>query len=340
MYSPPFADGATQAWGPASSPSPAAAVGRHRTPRDDAPAYDPLLWQRTDNAYISTLAAHVMTHQPPPAPGCGPAERGKPTKLSLQKFLSSSWAQSPEEEAAARLSKFHGVYNRVPMTMIGRLLQFVSAKLFPWWHEGVSPTDVASLSTNELIHLMQLALAAGEVERSAMLARELSRRKLALQMHAFPTRLPGETDFDVRSVRSAAPPAPASPLPQPVGAADDRGFLPRHEQRQQQESGWRINHGVTPVRATSWSQQRGDYGAYLHQDDVKVSGPIGAERTASWGGGTAQRPPSPSPTRLSVSTETSQYVSDVGVSSLRGSAGDSVWRNDSRWGSQWGPSPP
>ncbi|KPI89448.1 hypothetical protein ABL78_1412 [Leptomonas seymouri] len=331
MYSPTFGRDATQAWGAASSPSPAAAVDRFRSPRDDAPVYDPLLWKGTDNSYISTLASHVMTHQPLPAPGFGSAGQGKPAASSLDKFLTSSWAQSPEEEAAERLSRFHADYNFKPTTLVGRVMQFISSTIFPWWHEGVKPTDVGALSTNELIHLMQLALAAGEVERSAMLARELSRRKLALQMQALPTNLGSLAGFEVQGNRPVAPPPPASPTPQPVGAADYGGFVPRREQ-QQPWSRLSESLGVSPGRAALWTQQRSDYSALLNRDYANASRSISVNRTAPGDGDAPHRQQMPS-----VSAATSQCMSDVSVSSLRGSEGDSTWLSGSRWSGRWAP---
>lgn len=353
MYRPSFSEEAAPTWGAASSPSPAAAVGRHRTPCDDAPAYDPLLWKDTDNSYISTLATHVMTHQPPTTPGFGPVSGGKPAKPPLQAFLSSSWAQSPEEEAAARLSKFHAVYDRKPTTWLGRVLQFVSAKLFPRWHEQLRPADVEALPTRDLIHLMQLALAAGEIDRSAMLARELSRRKLALHMQAFPARDPnigsgngggGGRETGVRVERAAAPPSPASPLPQPASAADYDGFLPRRESPQMQPQrpvrSWADSLGVPSGRAPSWSPPRRELSAHSTRDYSADGMPISVERTAPWGGEAVHQSSSqPSAMAPEASAATSSYTNDIGLSSLRGSETGSRWPSESRWSGQWPLSP-
>lgn len=275
MYSPAYAEDAPRSYGAAASPSPAAAVGRHRTPRDDAPAFDPLLWKNTDNSYIATLATHAMMHQPAPAPSYAPATASqKSAKPPLKSFLSSSWAQPPGEAAAARLSRFHNVYNRRPTSWVGRVLQYISATFFSRWHEEVRPEDVAALSTTDLIHLMQLALAAGEVDRSAMLARELSRRKLALQMQPYSANRsdPITSTGAARETWPSAPPPPASPLPQPVSATrytNDGAFLPRREQPHpppmpppQPTGPFSSLYDLPPNRDAPWSQQqKSDYPA-------------------------------------------------------------------------------
>ncbi|KAG5474405.1 hypothetical protein LSCM1_03187 [Leishmania martiniquensis] len=161
---------------------------QHRKPKDDAPEYDPLLWSNTDTSYIATLATHAMTYQPASTPQQGgPLHRGSAAlRPPSEAFLSSSWNATPQEGTVTRHPKFHSVYHGGPTTWLGRLLQFAAPRLYARWQGNVSSADVRQLSTKELISLMQLALSAGEVDQSAMLARELSRRKLALQLEVFP----------------------------------------------------------------------------------------------------------------------------------------------------------
>jgi hypothetical protein len=343
MYRASFPDDAPRGWRTASSPSPAAAVGRHRTPHDDAPVYDPLLWRTTDNAYISTLATRILTHPPPAAtPRFGQADRHRPTKPPFEKFLSSSWTQSPKEAAASRLSMFHAVYDRRPTTWIGRVLQFISARVFHRWHEQLHPTDVTALSTKDLIQLMQLALAAGEVERSAMLARELSRRKLALHMQALPA-MPSNKDGTAAGFGAhgyTVPPPPVPPLTQPLSSADYEGFYPHREppqQQQQQGAGqWNDYMKRSPGPATWCSPPRSDYGVPSNQEYSKTSRPVSVERTAPWRSEASRPSPSPAPAVSSPNMSApSQSTSDISVSSLRMSEGGSAWRNHSRWSGQW-----
>lgn len=349
MFSTAYRDEPQQAWGAATSPSPAAAVGRHRTPRDDAPTYDPLLWKGTDNAYITSLAAYTMTHQPPTA--------SAPAKPPLQKFLASSWNSTPEEEAAARLSKFHAVYDRRPSTVLGRLLQFLSSRFFPRWHEGVQPADVMALPTSDLIQLMQLALAAGEADRSAMLARELSRRKLALQMEAVPSSSAAASqggDSRRGSVfRDASPPlhhhhhqqqSPASPLPRPVGLSGYSAVLPPSRQQQQQQA-------PTPSpQANPWVPQAADEAgraswsatppmtrnAYTTGDYARASRPVSVERTALWDEEAVPRPPSQASTEQGAPS----FGSDLNLSSVHASETHSPWLSSPRWSTPWATSGP
>lgn len=49
---------------------------------------------------------------------------------------------------------------------------------------SLSPEELRRLSSIELMMLMQLAMAAGEMEQSGALAREISRRKLTVQLRS------------------------------------------------------------------------------------------------------------------------------------------------------------
>lgn len=345
MFSPTFSENPKHAWGTAASPSPAAALGGHRTPRDDAPVYDPLLWKDTDNAYISTLAAHLMTHQTPAPPSFSPVKSSQATKPSLNKFLSSSWNASPAEDAAERLSKFHAVYSRRPTTMIGRLLQYVSCRLFPRWHEDIRLGDVMALSTRELIDLMQLALAAGEMDQSAMLARELSRRKLALQMQTFPSASTsvGSVEANTYAVKAGIPQGTsASPVPQPVTGVSHEGFLPPHRPQQQPSptiNPWSERAGASSAQP-SWSPPQIDRTVYTNGNYVGVSRPTSVDRTTLRNEESVFRPPSRSFALPSGGAGASPYMSEIGLSSLRGSEGGSQLQGNPRWSGQWPPSIP
>ncbi|KAG5498325.1 hypothetical protein JIQ42_03131 [Leishmania sp. Namibia] len=228
VYAPKRQGNSPPRWacGGAASPAPMSTPAQqHRTPKDDAPEYDPLLWSNTDNSYIATLATHAMTYQPPSTSQQGELrQRGTAApRPPLEAFLSSSWKTTPQEGAVARHpTKFHSVYHRGPTTWPGRLLQFVAPQLYARWQGNVSTADVRQLSTKELISLMQLALSAGEVDQSATLARELSRRKLALQMEPFPqqTVAPGA---EGATHRIPSPPdlysSPTCSAPHPLASA-------------------------------------------------------------------------------------------------------------------------
>ncbi|CAJ1028815.1 hypothetical protein, conserved [Leishmania lindenbergi] len=214
VYAPKYSGKSPPRWerGGAASPAPMGAPGQlYRKPKDDAPEYDPLLWSNTDTSYIATLATHAMKYQPPSTSQQGGLRQRGATasKPPLESFLSSSWNTTPQEGAPARPHKFHSVYHRGPTTWPGRLLQFLAPQLYARWQGNVSAPDVRQLSTKELISLMQLALSAGEVDQSAMLARELSRRKLALQMEVSPQQA-AEHGAVGSMHRSPAPPNPYS----------------------------------------------------------------------------------------------------------------------------------
>ncbi|CAC9503738.1 hypothetical protein conserved [Leishmania donovani] len=227
MYAPKYNGKSPQQWerGSAASPAPMSTPAQpYRTPKDDAPEHDPLLWSNTDTSYIATLETHAMKYQPPStSQQVGLQRRGTAaSKPPLKVFLSSSWRATPQEGAATQHPKFHSVYHCGPTTWPGRLLRFFAPQLYARWQGNVSAADVRQLSTKELISLMQLALSAGEVDQSAMLARELSRRKLALQMKLPPQQAvaPGA---EAMIHGSPSPPNPDSsptcPTPHPLASA-------------------------------------------------------------------------------------------------------------------------
>ncbi|CBZ28532.1 conserved hypothetical protein [Leishmania mexicana MHOM/GT/2001/U1103] len=228
MYAPKYNGKSPQQWERASAASPAPMsmpAQQYRTPKDDAPEYDPLLWSNTDTSYIATLTTHAMKYQAPSTSQHGGLrQRGTATsKPPFTVFLSSSWRTTPQEGATTQHPKFHSVYHRGPTTWPGRLLRFFAPQLYARWQGNVSAADVRQLSTKELINLMQLALSAGEVDQSAMLARELSHRKLTLQMKLSPQQAaaPGA---EAMMHGSPSPPnsysSPTRPTPYPLASAD------------------------------------------------------------------------------------------------------------------------
>ncbi|KAK7194787.1 hypothetical protein NESM_000399000 [Novymonas esmeraldas] len=194
---------------------------RYRTPKDDAPAYDPLLWRESDTSYLASLRTYAMTHSPPPARATATRHGGPPQRPPPpESFVSSSWtaAQPHGGDEAARLSRFHSVRLDAPTSWLGRLFRFMAPGLYARYQGNVTAEDVRQLPTAELIRLMQLALSAGEVDQSAMLARELSRRKLALQMSVCPN--PAEAAQSAPATHGGVAPPPSA------GAYVGRGAEP------------------------------------------------------------------------------------------------------------------
>ncbi|KAG5500490.1 hypothetical protein JKF63_03584 [Porcisia hertigi] len=208
----PWGRGAVTSQAPVSMPT-----QQWRKPKDDAPEYDPQMWSNTDTSYISTLATHAMTYQHP-STSEQPGLRHRGTAA----FLSSSWKTTPQDNCAPPHSRFHSVQHRGPTTCFGSLIRWLLPGLYARWQGNVSPADVRRLSTKELISLMQLALSAGEVDQSAMLARELSSRKLTLQMSSFPKEsVPPAAEEMVRGVPNPLNlrTPPTFPPPYPLASA-------------------------------------------------------------------------------------------------------------------------
>ncbi|GET90085.1 hypothetical protein, conserved [Leishmania tarentolae] len=291
VYAPKYNGRSLQEWerGEAASPVPRSTPARqYRKPKDDAPAYDPLLWSNTDTSYIATLATHTMKYHPPcTAQQGGLQQRGTSvSKPPLKVFLSSSWKAAPQEGTVPQHSKFHSVYHRGPTTWTGRLLRFFAPQLYARWQGNVSAADVRQLSTKELISLMQLALSAGEVDQSAMLARELSRRKLALQMELFPKQAGAEATM--RGSPSPLDPYPSltCPTPHPHLPGDTNFHDGDVDLPIVYQSG---THGPSPS-AASWQRDQSTANADLKHFANRTN-PSGLNASSIWASDSHSQPP-------------------------------------------------
>lgn len=149
-----------------------------RAPRDDAPSCNPLCWE-DDPCYVTRLAKHLRQKQPPP-------ERRRSDPLDGAAAAATSFY--PSERYAA----FHALPPRTAprgvVRLYRRLMHYLWPSYFPPSPADLCPKDLASLTADELLTLMQLALAAGEKDRSGLIAKELSRRRVtvAFQPHGAP----------------------------------------------------------------------------------------------------------------------------------------------------------
>ncbi|KAG8343669.1 hypothetical protein TRVL_05504 [Trypanosoma vivax] len=131
-----------------------------RTPRHDAPPYDPSLWEGRDCAFITTLRDVYHRQQR--------AERQ--LRMSEQEVKEVLPLPVPAASHVQLLQR--------PTRWWSRLL----ALLFPRYYAQTEMTSyvLTTLSTDELVWRMHFALQAGDTNLSAVIAQELARRRVDL----------------------------------------------------------------------------------------------------------------------------------------------------------------
>lgn len=272
----------------------AAPASYFRSPKDDAPEYDPTLWSVPDNSYISTLRAHLLTQQQQPdqQPASG-THSAAAASARPETFLTSSWRGTQKPLTAAELAERRGLFHVLgrsgPVNMLCGCISWMCPTLYARWYPELTVGDVHALPAQELARLMQLSLAAGEVEQSAMLARELSRRKLALQMELFPSRaeMPAHTAEEEEERRRAfnyagtAPRGSETAPPPPQGSAASSGLHLRAE-------------GFSPARGSWQPGQDAYYADPHHAAGTYASSLRGPSHWAGNGGGAPAWGSSPS----------------------------------------------
>jgi len=249
-----------------------------RRPCDDAPAYDPTVWEGQDTAFITRLTPHVMeeanlrSHADAAAGG-----------VSLDDFLVSSGLVAPlrdarEEASAARLSRFHASKHSRATSLAGRIFQYWFPRVYARWQQNLTQHDLQDFSAEQLVSLMQLALRAGEMERSSMLAREISRRKMAVHLEtgssASPSAAAAQRAGSLRSsggggseqgwymgrgAEGHPSPSPMFPSQLPENAEDGRSFLPTRTPPRREWSGGGRGYAMEPAHHSvppndSWYQ--------------------------------------------------------------------------------------
>ncbi|ORC87117.1 uncharacterized protein TM35_000242670 [Trypanosoma theileri] len=127
-----------------------------RTPKYDAPPYDPSVWEGKDCAFISTLKDVYHDQQR--------MERQLRSEAIAQDLASRPLFSPSHTQRGSRSS-----------TLWGRLL----AKLFPRYYARKEMADMsfAYMNNDELVTRMHFALQTGDTELSALIARELARRR-------------------------------------------------------------------------------------------------------------------------------------------------------------------
>ncbi|CBH17925.1 hypothetical protein, conserved [Trypanosoma brucei gambiense DAL972] len=133
------------------------AVGR--TPKQDAPPYDPSLWEGKDCAFITVLKeAHERQQR---------QERHRDAQHG-----------GVDEAGLAAPYTSHIQLTYTPTSWWERLM----LKLFPRYYalRVMANSDISRLSNEELVMRMHLALQAGDGDFSALIAQELARRRVYL----------------------------------------------------------------------------------------------------------------------------------------------------------------
>lgn len=212
-----------------------------RVPADDAPSFSPVYWRDHDVSYISGISQKGLlsraararqgapsygerasddllfpssavrgTREPGAAAAASGADHCKRRGLlrSLRQWI---WPSSPPL-SSDQFASFHIVSPYAPQSFLEKVLAFLHLVDTGSQQSRRTLSDIRKLSTSELLSLMQLALSAGERERSSFIARELSSRRVAVsiapqQQQPLP---PPVGDGVGRAV-------PASPLPQQPG---------------------------------------------------------------------------------------------------------------------------
>lgn len=138
------------------------AVKVRRTPRDDAPPYDPTLWEGQDVFYLTQRAALQREKKS--------LDAGKSTLEYLSGEAAKKERSRIDEGIAAH-------------TLPARPTQRWWERLLSRWlppPPTVKPLDLRELSLDELMFRFQAALQNGDVKLSSVFAQELARRKAQL----------------------------------------------------------------------------------------------------------------------------------------------------------------
>ncbi|KAH9600357.1 hypothetical protein LSM04_006024 [Trypanosoma melophagium] len=127
-----------------------------RTPKYDAPPYDPSLWEGKDCAFITTLKDVYHDQQR--------MERQLRSETIAHDLASRQLFAPSRTQRVSRSS-----------TLWGRLL----ATFFPRYYARREMADMslAYMNNDELVNRMHFALQTGDTELSALIARELARRR-------------------------------------------------------------------------------------------------------------------------------------------------------------------
>ncbi|ESL10220.1 hypothetical protein TRSC58_02050 [Trypanosoma rangeli SC58] len=130
-----------------------------RSPKLDAPPYDPSLWEGKDCAFITTL--RDVYH------------RQERMERQLQ-METSAFGEAALPVSAAS----HTQLTTRPSTWWGKLLD----SLFPRYYarQALANLGLGQLSNDELVNRMHFALQAGDTDISALIAKELARRRACL----------------------------------------------------------------------------------------------------------------------------------------------------------------
>ncbi|EKF38459.1 hypothetical protein MOQ_001335 [Trypanosoma cruzi marinkellei] len=130
-----------------------------RSPKLDAPPYDPSLWEGKDCAFITTLKD--VYH------------RQERMERQLRLETSAVGGTAIQLPAAS-----HTQMVTSPSTWWGKLL----GSLFPQYYarQALANLGLGHMSNDELVNRMHFALQAGDTDLSALIAKELARRRACL----------------------------------------------------------------------------------------------------------------------------------------------------------------
>lgn len=211
-----------------------------RTPGDDAPAFSPAYWRDQDVSYISHLA---QQNYPARAAAKVRQERGGgvlgedllfPSSASAstgtgtgstssavaknarsrrrRSFFWGLWEliwPSVPSLPSDKYASFHTIPHYTPHSFLDTVLAFFHLGDFRNRQGNLTAADLKRVSTEELLALMQVALSAGERERSSFIARELSSRRVAVDFSA--RRSSGAGSGSVADDSQPTPPQGAAP---------------------------------------------------------------------------------------------------------------------------------
>lgn len=161
----------------------------HRTPRDDAPSYDASMWAGKDCAYITQLLEqleeqHRVEGTGTSRPSLDPFGNDGRAGFSASSSGTTTTAAPGESLQSEAIAAFHTVPLAYPRNFFSRMLRALFPTYYYRWQNALTSSDLRSLSAQDLLTLMQLALASGERDRSSAIAQELSRRRVNISLHA------------------------------------------------------------------------------------------------------------------------------------------------------------
>ncbi|CCW62330.1 unnamed protein product [Phytomonas sp. EM1] len=155
----------------------------YRTAKDDAPPYDPSLWEGRDCAYITYLGRQLNDPVVRQRLAARASERGRQLASIASPHITTD-TTPPLVRPPTLLEGAKGYGGLLWRWAISSLVRFATS-LVPsgFRHPGIpSNVSLEELSSEELLTEMQMALASGHMERSTQIARELASRRVAFEL--------------------------------------------------------------------------------------------------------------------------------------------------------------